>query len=107
MQSLGPATRSGPKFRTGWAIWGARTKDAGLITDSEEATTMYNALAAGLSAVLERCDRALCWAQQILCGAGLGPGLAFAEILRLCPQHYYMSLFSVPLQSLQSLSTAV
>ena len=44
---------------------------------SGEVITMYYALAARLRAVLERCRPG---SMQILCGAGLGSGLAFGKI---------------------------
>ena len=55
MQSSGPASGSGPKFRPGRAFCGARIKSAGLMPGSGEAITVYYALVAGLRAMPERC----------------------------------------------------
>ena len=44
MQSSGPVTQLGPKFRPARAFCGARTKNAGLMPDSEEAITVYYAI---------------------------------------------------------------
>ena len=46
MQSSGPVAQPGPKFRPGRFLCGARTKSAGLKSDSEDATAMYYALSA-------------------------------------------------------------
>ena len=80
MQSLSPAARPVPKFRSGQTFCGARTKSAGLMPGSEEAIAMHYVLDAGLRVVLERG-----WPDSMLSSADFvrrrsGLGLCFWEI---------------------------
>ena len=82
--------------RPGRDFCGARTKSAGLMPGSGEAITMYCALAAGLRALLGRCwlGSMISIPQQISCGAFLGSGLAFGEILAsLVQSHEFLAGF--------------